>query len=89
VTPGRRALHEKLERVIDREKIDFTIVNIENAAGGFGVTEAIMEENPPLLPVSWEQIVTKEPSREATERSATSAQVRWSRPHDTAVRLPW
>ena len=42
--PGRRALHEKLEHVIDREKIDFTIVNIENAAGGFGVTEAIMEE---------------------------------------------
>jgi len=42
--PGRRALHQKLEHVIDREKIDFTIVNIENAAGGFGVTEAIMEE---------------------------------------------
>src|SRR5213595_116415 len=42
--PGRRALYQKLESVIDREKIDFTIVNIENAAGGFGVTEAIMEE---------------------------------------------
>lgn len=42
--PGRRALHHKLEHVIDREKIDFTIVNIENAAGGFGVTEPIMEE---------------------------------------------
>ncbi|MFL6247209.1 MAG: TIGR00282 family metallophosphoesterase [Thermoanaerobaculia bacterium] len=42
--PGRRALHQKLETVIDRERVDFTIVNIENAAGGFGVTEAIMEE---------------------------------------------
>src|SRR5437762_4566741 len=42
--PGRRALHERLERVVDREKIDFTIVNVENAAGGFGVTEAIMAE---------------------------------------------
>jgi len=42
--PGRRALHQKLEAVVDREKIDFSIVNIENAAGGFGVTEAIMEE---------------------------------------------
>src|SRR4029079_17599442 len=42
--PGRRALHQKLESVIDREKVDFTIVNVENAAGGFGVTEAIMEE---------------------------------------------
>ncbi len=42
--PGRRALHEKLEKVVDRERIDFSIVNIENAAGGFGVTEAIMQE---------------------------------------------
>ena len=42
--PGRRALHQKLEHVVDRERIDFTIVNVENAAGGFGVTEAIMEE---------------------------------------------
>jgi hypothetical protein len=42
--PGRRALHQKLETVVDREKVDFTIVNIENAAGGFGVTEAIMDE---------------------------------------------
>ena len=42
--PGRRALHQKLEHVVDRERIDFTIVNIENAAGGFGVTESIMEE---------------------------------------------
>jgi metallophosphoesterase (TIGR00282 family) len=42
--PGRKALHERLERVVDRDKIDFTIVNVENAAGGFGVTEAIMDE---------------------------------------------
>ena len=42
--PGRRALRQKLEHVVDREKIDFTIVNVENAAGGFGVTEAIIEE---------------------------------------------
>src|SRR5256885_10471024 len=42
--PGRRSLHQKLEHVVDRERIDFTIVNVENAAGGFGVTEAIMEE---------------------------------------------
>lgn len=42
--PGRRALHHRLEHVIDRERIDFTIVNVENAAGGFGVTEAIIHE---------------------------------------------
>jgi 2',3'-cyclic-nucleotide 2'-phosphodiesterase len=42
--PGRRALRDRLEQVIDREKVDFTIVNIENAAGGFGVTGPIMQE---------------------------------------------
>jgi metallophosphoesterase (TIGR00282 family) len=42
--PGRRALLEKLESVIDREKIDFTVVNVENAAGGFGITEGVLEE---------------------------------------------
>ena len=42
--PGRRALHEKLNSVIDREKIDFTAVNIENAAAGFGVTASILDE---------------------------------------------
>jgi 2',3'-cyclic-nucleotide 2'-phosphodiesterase len=42
--PGRRALHQKLDHVVDRERIDFTIVNIENAAGGFGVTDAILHE---------------------------------------------
>ncbi len=42
--PGRRALRDKLETVIDRERVDFTVVNIENAAGGFGVTEPILQE---------------------------------------------
>lgn len=42
--PGRRALKEKLPGVIDREKVDFTIVNVENAAGGFGVTGPILED---------------------------------------------
>jgi len=42
--PGRKALRSRLESVIDRERVDFTAVNIENAAGGFGVTEAILDE---------------------------------------------
>jgi metallophosphoesterase (TIGR00282 family) len=42
--PGRRALSEALEKTIDRRKIDFTIVNIENAAGGFGITREIYDE---------------------------------------------
>src|SRR5512141_3036648 len=41
--PGRKAL-SLLEKVIGREHIDFTIVNIENAAGGFGVTAELFAE---------------------------------------------
>ncbi|HSS44527.1 MAG TPA: TIGR00282 family metallophosphoesterase [Thermoanaerobaculia bacterium] len=42
--PGRRALQGALTGVIDRLKIDFTVVNIENAAGGFGLTVELFEE---------------------------------------------
>jgi metallophosphoesterase (TIGR00282 family) len=42
--PGRRALKEALEKTIDRKKIDFTIVNIENAAGGYGVTREVYDD---------------------------------------------
>src|SRR5512141_1918144 len=41
--PGRKAL-SLLEKVIGREHIDFTIVNIENAAGGFGVTAELFAD---------------------------------------------
>jgi hypothetical protein len=41
--PGRKAL-ALLEKIIGREKIDFTVVNIENAAGGFGVTAEIFAD---------------------------------------------
>jgi metallophosphoesterase (TIGR00282 family) len=41
---GRRALHEALESTIDRKKVDFTVVNVENAAGGFGMTRDIYSE---------------------------------------------
>jgi 2',3'-cyclic-nucleotide 2'-phosphodiesterase len=43
-SPGRRALQDALTSVIDRKKIDFTIVNIENAAGGFGLTVELFAE---------------------------------------------
>jgi len=43
-SPGRRALQDALEKVIDRHRIDFTIVNIENAAGGFGLTNELHAE---------------------------------------------
>ncbi len=43
-SPGRRALADALTGVIDRHKIDFTIVNIENAAGGFGLTVELFDD---------------------------------------------
>ena len=43
-SPGRRALERGLLPLIDRRKVDFTIVNIENAAGGFGLTVELFQE---------------------------------------------
>ncbi len=42
--PGRRALAGELAGLIDRHRADYVIVNVENAAGGFGVTRAVFEE---------------------------------------------
>jgi hypothetical protein len=42
--PGRRALDRALLPLIDRNNVDFTIVNIENAAGGFGLTVELFQE---------------------------------------------
>ena len=39
--PGRRILANRLDGLVDTHEIDFTIVNIENAAGGFGVTRDV------------------------------------------------
>ncbi len=36
--PGRRILAAKLAGLIDRLRADYVVVNLENAAGGFGVT---------------------------------------------------
>src|SRR6202171_77537 len=42
--PGRRALGDALTGGIDRHRIDFTIVNIETAAGGFGLTVELFDD---------------------------------------------
>jgi metallophosphoesterase (TIGR00282 family) len=42
--PGRRALQRLLPELVDRYRADYVIVNVENAAGGFGVTRAILSE---------------------------------------------
>lgn len=42
--PGRNALTRELRPIVEREEIDFIIVNGENVAGGFGITEKIAKE---------------------------------------------
>src|SRR5512144_2950065 len=41
---GRAIVAERLPTLIDAWKLDLVIVNGENAAGGFGITEAIYQE---------------------------------------------
>jgi len=42
--PGRRTLARQLPRIVDEHRIDYVIVNVENAAGGFGVTADVLAE---------------------------------------------
>jgi metallophosphoesterase (TIGR00282 family) len=42
--PGRRILRERLPRLLDERDVDFCLANVENAAGGFGITPQITEE---------------------------------------------
>jgi len=42
--PGRRALQNILPRLVDQHRTDYVVVNVENSAGGFGVTPEIMDE---------------------------------------------
>ncbi|MEM9291439.1 MAG: TIGR00282 family metallophosphoesterase [Acidobacteriota bacterium] len=42
--PGRRVLARLLPRLVDEHGIDYTIVNVENSAGGFGVTPDVLRE---------------------------------------------
>jgi hypothetical protein len=41
---GRKAVLEHLPRLRTRYRLDFVVVNGENAAGGFGITEAILQD---------------------------------------------
>ncbi len=42
--PGRRAVRELLPDLMREHAVDFTIINAENAAGGFGTTRKIADE---------------------------------------------
>jgi metallophosphoesterase (TIGR00282 family) len=41
---GRRVLHAHLESLVDHERVDLVVANVENAAGGFGITPKVLEE---------------------------------------------
>lgn len=42
--PGRRSLQTNLANVQQQHEVDFTVVNVENAAGGSGLTRAVYKE---------------------------------------------
>ena len=42
--PGRQAVRGLLPGLVDRHRADYVVVNVENAAGGFGVTPEILQE---------------------------------------------
>src|SRR5436305_11534785 len=42
--PGRRALQNLLPRLVDHHRADYVVVNVENSAGGFGVTPEVLAE---------------------------------------------
>ena len=42
--PGRRVLAERLGQLQRDYEIDLTVVNVENAAGGFGITKKVFDE---------------------------------------------
>ncbi len=43
-SPGRRIVADHLRDIVETNRIDLAIANVENAAGGFGVTPAIAED---------------------------------------------
>src|SRR3974390_700438 len=43
-SPGRRIVADHLQDIIAANGIDLAVANVENAAGGFGVTPALAEE---------------------------------------------
>ncbi len=43
-SPGRRIVKDRLLGLVDRHAVDFCVVNVENAAGGFGITPQVMAD---------------------------------------------
>ena len=49
-SPGRRIVADHLSDIVATNRIDLTIANGENAAGGFGITPSIAESLNDKLP---------------------------------------
>jgi len=43
-SPGRKIVREHVNHLVETNAVELLIINVENAAGGFGVTPAICEE---------------------------------------------
>ncbi|MFL6439553.1 MAG: TIGR00282 family metallophosphoesterase [Terriglobales bacterium] len=43
-SPGRKIVREHVHHLVETNKVELLVVNVENAAGGFGVTPAICDE---------------------------------------------
>jgi metallophosphoesterase (TIGR00282 family) len=43
-SPGRKIVREHVHHLVETNKIELLVINVENAAGGFGVTPSICEE---------------------------------------------
>ena len=43
-SPGRKIVREHVHHLVETNNVELLIINVENAAGGFGVTPAICEE---------------------------------------------
>jgi len=43
-SPGRKIVRDHVHHLVETNKVELLVINVENAAGGFGVTPAICEE---------------------------------------------
>jgi 2',3'-cyclic-nucleotide 2'-phosphodiesterase len=43
-SPGRKIVREHVHHLVETNKVELLVINVENAAGGFGVTPAICDE---------------------------------------------
>ncbi len=84
---GRTAISEHLPGMIRDWALDLVIVNGENAAGGFGITEAIYQE---FIDAGADAVSSNAPRgsfvRRIFQRARRAAAPRWSTPRTADAR---